>query len=75
MSRKRTISVSLDVDLVKELDASPGPRSSQINEAVRADVEQRRRNRQLDVWLRQLAVNAGRSTSPWCGRTWICSPD
>ncbi len=48
---KRKISVSLDEDLVTEMEASDEPLSSQVNEAVRADLEHRRRQRLLREML------------------------
>ncbi len=40
---KRKISVSLDEDLIAELEAGGEALSGQINEAVRAEIEHRRR--------------------------------
>lgn len=44
---KRRVSLSLDADLVAELGAAGEPLSSQVNEAVRLEVEKRRRHRLL----------------------------
>jgi post-segregation antitoxin (ccd killing protein) len=48
---KRKISVSLDEDLVAELEASDESLSAQVNDAVRADLEHRRRHRLLGEML------------------------
>jgi post-segregation antitoxin (ccd killing protein) len=47
MTGKRKVSVSLDEDLVAELEAADEALSGQVNEAIRAEVERRRRNRLL----------------------------
>jgi post-segregation antitoxin (ccd killing protein) len=56
---KRKISVSLDEDLVQELEASGENVSNQVNEAIRIDLEQRRRNRLLRTWMDELDAELG----------------
>jgi antitoxin CcdA len=51
---KRKVSVSLDVDLVEELEAGPEDLSTRVNEAVRLDVERKRRQRLLGELLDDL---------------------
>ena len=48
---KRKVSVSLDEDLVAELEAGGEALSSQVNEAVRLELQQRRRHRLLGEML------------------------
>jgi hypothetical protein len=48
---KRKVSVSLDADLVAELEAGDEALSSQVNQAVRNELETRRRHRLLDAML------------------------
>lgn len=54
---KRKVSISLDEDLVRELELADETLSVQVNEAVRRELEQRRRNRllreMLDGWERE----------------------
>lgn len=56
---KRKISVSLDEDLVAELGGAEQSLSAQVNAAVRADLEQRRRRRRLAELLDQLDLEQG----------------
>ena len=56
---KRKVSVSLDEDLVTELDAGDEALSTQVNEAVRNELERRRRHRLLDELLEQYERDAG----------------
>ncbi len=56
---KRKISVSLDDDLVAELEAADEALSSQVNDAIRAEVERRRRNRLLSEMLDALDAEYG----------------
>ena len=56
---KRKISVSLDEDLVQELEASGENVSNQVNEAIRIDLEDRRRHRLLREWLDKLDEELG----------------
>ena len=59
MTAKRKVSVSLDEDLVAELEAADEALSGQVNEAIRAEVERRRRNRLLTAMLDSLDVEYG----------------
>lgn len=56
---KRKISVSLDEHLIAELEAGGEALSGQINEAVRAEIERRRRRRLLSEFLDALDVERG----------------
>jgi antitoxin CcdA len=51
---KRKISVSLDADLVRELEATRVPLSTQVNDAIRDELERRRRQRLLAKLLADL---------------------
>jgi post-segregation antitoxin (ccd killing protein) len=59
MTAKRKVSVSLDEDLVAELEAADEALSGQVNEAIRAEVERRRRNRLLTGMLDPLDAEYG----------------
>jgi post-segregation antitoxin (ccd killing protein) len=59
MTAKRKVSVSLDEDLVAELEAADEALSGQVNEAIRAEVERRRRNRLLTGMLDSLDAEHG----------------
>src|ERR1700681_3139381 len=59
MTAKRKVSVSLDEDLVAELEAADEALSGQVNEAIRAEVERRRRNRLLTDMLDSLDARYG----------------
>src|ERR1700734_1618400 len=59
MTVKRKVSVSLDEDLVAELEAADEALSGQVNEAIRAEVERRRRNRLLTGMLDSLDAQYG----------------
>ena len=48
---KRKVSISLDEDLVAELETGAESLSAQVNAAVRADLESRRRRRLLSELL------------------------
>ncbi len=48
---KRKVSLSLDEELVAELESGDEALSSQVNDAVRAEVERRRQQRALSVLL------------------------
>lgn len=48
---KRKVSVSLDEDLVAELEAGGEALSAQVNEAVRLELQRRRRHRLLGETL------------------------
>jgi post-segregation antitoxin (ccd killing protein) len=56
---KRKISVSIDEDLVAELEHSDEALSAQVNEAIRAEVDRRRRHRLLGEMLEELAAEQG----------------
>jgi len=51
---KRKVSVSLDEDLVAELEAGDDALSAQVNDAVRSELERRRRQRLLAELLTEL---------------------
>ncbi len=57
--KKRKVSVSLDDDLVTELEASDDPVSTQVNSAIRAELERRRRGRLLDEFLLEVEAAHG----------------
>ncbi len=59
MTAKRKVSVSLDEDLVAEFEAADEALSGQVNEAIRAEVERRRRNRLLTDMLDSLDAEHG----------------
>src|ERR1700749_3084358 len=59
MTAKLKVSVSLDEDLVAELEAADEALSGQVNEAIRAEVERRRRNRLLTGMLDSLDAEYG----------------
>ena len=56
---KRKVSVSLDEDLVAELEAGGEALSSQVNEAVRLELQRRRRHRLLGEMLDALDAEHG----------------
>jgi len=56
---KRKLSVSLDEDLVAELEREEQSLSTQVNAAVRAELEHRRRHRLLVELLDQLEMEHG----------------
>lgn len=56
---KRKVSVSLDADLVAELERSPEPLSAQLNEALRRELERRRRDRVLRDYVGELEAETG----------------
>jgi len=56
---KRKVSVSLDEDLVEELERADQGLSAQVNQALRAELERRRRNRLLVELLDQLDTKHG----------------
>ncbi len=56
---KRKVSVSLDEDLVEELEREHQGVSAQVNEAVRAELDRRRRQRLLVELLDQLDAEHG----------------
>jgi hypothetical protein len=56
---KRKISVSLDQDIVEELEADDESLSTQINDALRDEVARRRRHRLLAEWLDAMEAKYG----------------
>ncbi len=56
---KRKISVSLDEDLVAELEGAEQSLSAQVNAALRDELEHRRRQRLLTEYLDQLDAEEG----------------
>jgi antitoxin CcdA len=56
---KRKVSVSLDEDLVEELEREEQGLSAQVNGAVRAEIERRRRQRLLVDLLDHLDAEHG----------------
>ena len=56
---KRKLSVSLDDDLVAELEQHPDALSTQVNSAVRNEIAARRRHKALGSLLEQLAKESG----------------
>ena len=56
---KRKVSVSLDDDLVTALEASDEALSVQVNEAIRVEVDRRRRQEALGALLARLAQEDG----------------
>jgi post-segregation antitoxin (ccd killing protein) len=59
MTAKRKVSVSLDEDLVAELETADEALSAQVNEAIRVEVERRKRNRLLTDLLDSLDAAYG----------------
>jgi antitoxin CcdA len=59
MTAKRKVSVSLDEDLVEEFEREDQDLSAQVNQALRAELERRRRNRLLVELLDQLDAEHG----------------
>lgn len=56
---KRKVSVSLDEDLVAELEAGGEALSTQVNEAVRIELDRRRHHRRLAELLDDLEEQHG----------------
>jgi len=56
---KRKVSVSLDEDLVAELEAGDEALSAQVNDAVRSELERRRHHRLLNELLDDLEAAHG----------------
>ena len=60
MAAKRKVSLTLDADLVEELENDPDEAlSAQVNAAVRSEVERRRRQRALVELLAELDAQDG----------------
>ena len=58
-STKRKVSISLDEDLVEELEREAQGLSAQVNMAVRAELERRHRHRLLVDLLDQIDAEHG----------------
>ena len=56
---KRKVSLSLDDDLIGELETNSEALSAQVNDAVRHEVGRRRRQRALGALLDHMAAEAG----------------
>jgi antitoxin CcdA len=56
---KRKVSVSLDADLVDELESGDEALSKQVNDAIREALERRRRQRLLREFLDELEKRSG----------------
>lgn len=56
---REKVSVSLDADLVEELEADDEALSRQVNEAIRDTLERRRRQRLLEEFLQALEDQHG----------------
>ena len=56
---KRKVSVSLDEDLVAELEAGDEALSTQVNDAIRTELRKRRRQRHLGQFLDDLDAEHG----------------
>lgn len=61
---KRKISVTLDADLLAELERASGSVSGQLNEALRAEVARRRRRAALLRFLDELEESEGPLDTP-----------
>jgi len=59
MAQKRKISVTLDNELVAALEGAEETLSSQVNDAVRAEVERRTRHTLLTDWLSEIETIEG----------------
>lgn len=64
MAQKRKISVTLDDELVAALEGSDATLSSQVNEAVRIEVERRARRVLLVDWLSEIEAEDGPVDEP-----------
>ena len=60
---KQKVSLSLDADVVAELERG-GPLSPQVNEALRVEIDRRRRQAALDELVRELTEKYGQLDSP-----------
>lgn len=56
---KRKVSVTLDEELVSEIEAEGENLSGRVNEALRSDLAQRRRHRALGTLLKELDERHG----------------
>jgi antitoxin CcdA len=59
MPTKRKVSISLDEDLVEELEREEQGLSAQVNMALRAELDRRRRHRLLVALLDRLDAEHG----------------
>lgn len=59
MSGKQKVSITLDSDLVESLGELDESLSSQVNDAVRRVVDERRRQRHLRAFLDEMAAAEG----------------
>jgi antitoxin CcdA len=59
MTSKRRISVSLDDELVAELESSDEAPSARVNDALKAELVRRRRHRLLEELLDELDARHG----------------
>jgi hypothetical protein len=63
-SAKRKVSITLDEDLVAEIEAEGDGLSNRVNEALRVDLAKRRRQRALGALLDRLEAERGRLDTP-----------
>ncbi|MCB9390936.1 MAG: type II toxin-antitoxin system CcdA family antitoxin [Acidimicrobiia bacterium] len=68
ITKKRKLSISLDEDLVAELEAGGEPVSAQVNAALRVELERRRRARLLVEFLDRVADDVGPADEALVGR-------
>lgn len=61
---KRKISVTLDGDLLAELERGEGSVSAQLNDALRRELERRRSQRGLQAFLDELDATEGPLDTP-----------
>ncbi|MGO9559453.1 MAG: type II toxin-antitoxin system CcdA family antitoxin [Acidimicrobiales bacterium] len=60
MAAKRKVSLTLDADLVAELEHAPDAAlSAQVNDAIRTEISRRRRQRALRAFLDHVAAEDG----------------
>ena len=64
VTTKRKVSVTLDDDLVTEVERSGGSLSATVNAALRADLDRARRQRSLGELLRRLEAEDGPLGTP-----------
>jgi hypothetical protein len=64
MAPKRKVSLTLDADLVDELEHAPDAvLSAQVNDAIRTEIFRRRRQRALREFLDELSAEDGPLTA------------
>jgi antitoxin CcdA len=61
---KRKVSVTVDADIVAEIEGSGENLSAQVNVALRDELARRRRFRALDAFLDRLAAERGALDTP-----------